>query len=121
MPRTFGHCPGVEVGESFPDRRTVSQTGVHRPLQAGISGSGSEGADSIVLSGGYEDDHDLGEFDLSEVATISIEGVQERCPNPAGTIVAVNRIGVGEVVGAITSLSSRRTFAHQPNPPATVG
>ncbi len=28
---------------------------------AGISGSESEGADSIVLSGGYEDDEDLGD------------------------------------------------------------
>jgi putative restriction endonuclease len=30
-------------------------------MQAGISGSKSEGADSIVLSGGYEDDVDLGD------------------------------------------------------------
>lgn len=29
-------------------------------MQAGISGSGSEGSDSIVVSGGYEDDEDLG-------------------------------------------------------------
>jgi putative restriction endonuclease len=28
---------------------------------AGISGSGTEGADSVVLSGGYEDDEDRGE------------------------------------------------------------
>ena len=28
---------------------------------AGISGSQGEGADSIVLSGGYEDDEDLGD------------------------------------------------------------
>jgi SAD/SRA domain len=30
------------------------------PLQAGISGSAYEGADSIVVSGGYEDDRDNG-------------------------------------------------------------
>ena len=34
---------------------------MHRPLIAGISGSEREGADSIVLSGGYEDDEDLGD------------------------------------------------------------
>jgi putative restriction endonuclease len=34
---------------------------VHRHRQAGISGSASEGADSIVLSGGYEDDLDNGD------------------------------------------------------------
>lgn len=39
----------------------MSAAGVHRPRLAGISGSESEGADSIVLSGGYEDDQDLGD------------------------------------------------------------
>ncbi len=39
----------------------MSEAGVHRPLIAGISGSEKEGADSLVLSGGYEDDQDLGE------------------------------------------------------------
>ncbi len=33
---------------------------MHRPLIAGISGSEKEGADSIVLSGAYEDDENLG-------------------------------------------------------------
>ena len=37
---------------------------MHLPTQAGISGSASEGADSIVLSGGYEDDHDEGDVIL---------------------------------------------------------
>lgn len=35
--------------------------GVHRHLQAGIAGSQKEGAESIVLSGGYEDDEDFGD------------------------------------------------------------
>jgi putative restriction endonuclease len=39
----------------------VAAAGIHRPLQAGISGSASEGADSIVVSGGYEDDEDHGD------------------------------------------------------------
>lgn len=30
-------------------------------MQAGISGSGEEGADSVVVSGGYEDDEDYGD------------------------------------------------------------
>lgn len=34
--------------------------GVHRQTQAGISARQGEGAESIVLSGGYEDDDDLG-------------------------------------------------------------
>jgi len=34
---------------------------VHTQTQAGISGSQLEGADSIVVSGGYEDDQDFGD------------------------------------------------------------
>ena len=39
----------------FP-RPKVSESGVHRPHVAGIHGREHEGAYSIVLSGGYEDD-----------------------------------------------------------------
>ena len=39
----------------------ASESGVHRPHVAGIHGRESEGAYSIVLSGGYEDDEDEGE------------------------------------------------------------
>lgn len=35
--------------------------GVHRPTVSGISGTKAEGADSIVVSGGYEDDRDHGD------------------------------------------------------------
>jgi putative restriction endonuclease len=34
---------------------------VHRPLQSGISGTRADGSDSIVVSGGYEDDSDDGD------------------------------------------------------------
>lgn len=59
MSRTFGHIPGVNPGTVFPTRRALSDANIHRPLQGGISG-GTDGADSIVLSGGYVDDEDLG-------------------------------------------------------------
>jgi putative restriction endonuclease len=61
MPRIFGPIPGIAEGAVFASRAELSEAGVHRPLQGGISGSGNEGADSIVLSGGYEDDQDLGD------------------------------------------------------------
>jgi putative restriction endonuclease len=60
MARHFGAIPGVAAGASYPDRRAVATANVHRPLQAGISGGEREGADSIVVSGGYEDDEDYG-------------------------------------------------------------
>jgi len=59
--RIFGDIDGFPVGAFFSSREELSLARVHRPPQAGISGSGKEGADSIVLSGGYEDDHDDGD------------------------------------------------------------
>lgn len=56
--RIFGHIPGYPEGSLFEDRAELRQSGVHVPIQAGISGSQTEGAESIVLSGGYEDDAD---------------------------------------------------------------
>ncbi len=59
--RIFGHIPGYPEGTLFESRIDLSLAGIHRPRQAGISGSATEGADSIVLSGGYEDDEDFGD------------------------------------------------------------
>lgn len=58
--RTFGHIAGVQVGDLFANRIELSEAFVHRPRMAGISGSGTSGADSIVVSGGYIDDEDDG-------------------------------------------------------------
>jgi putative restriction endonuclease len=58
--RVFGEVAGIPVGASFANRDELARSGIHKPTQAGISGSAEEGADSIVLSGGYEDDQDFG-------------------------------------------------------------
>ncbi len=58
--RIFGEIPGIFEGQLFDNRIELSLSLVHSPRQAGISGSQNEGADSIVLSGGYEDDADYG-------------------------------------------------------------
>lgn len=58
--RTFGEVNGVTPGDLFENRDALAKAGVHPPLVAGISGGKHEGADSIVLSGGYEDDEDFG-------------------------------------------------------------
>ena len=39
-----------------------SATPVHNSIEDGISGGGKEGGDSIVVSGGYEDDEDYGDL-----------------------------------------------------------
>ena len=53
----FGHIPDVSVGQNFTSREEVARVGIHAPRMAGIWGA-QEGACSIVLSGGYEDDID---------------------------------------------------------------
>ncbi len=59
--RIYGHTPGYPPGSMFETRADLSYAGIHRPRIAGICGSGREPAESIVLSGGYEDDEDHGD------------------------------------------------------------
>ncbi|WVR08553.1 hypothetical protein IAU60_005608 [Kwoniella sp. DSM 27419] len=59
-PKTYGHIPGVEVGRWWASRMDCSTDAVHAPTVAGISGSPTDGAYSVALSGGYPDDVDLG-------------------------------------------------------------
>ncbi|KAF5319596.1 hypothetical protein D9619_008683 [Psilocybe cf. subviscida] len=70
----FGNIQGIPVGTKFASRfgtkalgskklvRECSAKGVHPAVVAGISGNIKDGAYSIVLSGGYEDDIDDGDF-----------------------------------------------------------
>eukprot|EP00899_Mesostigma_viride_P009318 jgi/Mesvir1/18388/Mv14270-RA.3 len=55
---------GVLVGESWEDRLECRQWGAHRPHVAGIAGQSDVGAQSVALSGGYEDDEDNGDWFL---------------------------------------------------------
>lgn len=55
---------GVRVGDQWKYRLECRQWGVHLPPVAGIAGKPSLGAQSVALSGGYEDDEDHGEWFL---------------------------------------------------------
>jgi E3 ubiquitin-protein ligase UHRF1 len=55
---------GVQVGEWWRDRLHCRQWGAHFPHVAGIAGQAKVGAQSVVLSGGYEDDLDEGDWFL---------------------------------------------------------
>ncbi|KAG6470588.1 hypothetical protein ZIOFF_071662 [Zingiber officinale] len=55
---------GVLVGETWEDRMECRQWGAHFPHVAGIAGQSDYGAQSVALSGGYEDDEDHGEWFL---------------------------------------------------------
>ncbi|CAE6395516.1 unnamed protein product [Rhizoctonia solani] len=59
-PKTFGLIPGVAIGSWWETRAECSAAAIHAPFVAGISG-GPEGAYSVALSGGYDDDIDMGD------------------------------------------------------------
>jgi len=59
-PNFYGAVPDIAVGTSWQMRMECCRDGVHRPPVCGIHG-GADGAYSIALSGGYEDDVDMGE------------------------------------------------------------
>ena len=60
---TYGAIHGVPVGAQFRNRRGLYDARLHRDIRRGICGGTDikRGAESIVLSGGYEDDIDLGQ------------------------------------------------------------
>ncbi|MFF3056363.1 YDG/SRA domain-containing protein [Streptomyces sp. NPDC057909] len=57
----FGPPPGVQEGAWFKGHDGLYAADVHRFRGQGISGTAHEGVDSIVASGGYAGDEDLGD------------------------------------------------------------
>lgn len=60
-PIIFGEIEGIEEGFWFEGRKEMMPSSFHRLWGAGIDGNAVEGTAAIVLSGGYEDDLDLGD------------------------------------------------------------
>ncbi|KAI9781943.1 MAG: hypothetical protein M1839_005536 [Geoglossum umbratile] len=58
--KIFGHQLRVPIGRWYPGRRGFHDALVHRGLVNGIFGDEEEGAYSVSVSGGYEDDIDEG-------------------------------------------------------------
>lgn len=59
--KVFGEIEGFPPGTTFRTRKEVSEAGLHGPWQSGIHGTAAEGACSVVASGGYVDDEELGD------------------------------------------------------------
>lgn len=57
----YGPIPGIPVGSTWRFRVQVSEAGVHRPHVGGIHGRSNDGAYSLVLAGGFEDEVDRGD------------------------------------------------------------
>lgn len=57
----FGNPNEVKDGAIFNNRIDLIEAGLHRSTVKGIDGNKEDGAVAIILSGGYEDDYDLGD------------------------------------------------------------
>ena len=57
----FGNPNNIKENTVFKNRNELIEVGLHRSTIKGIDGNGNDGAVAIVMSGGYEDDYDLGE------------------------------------------------------------
>ena len=83
----FGHIDGTKEGQVFANRKELGLSGIHTPPQAGIWGRQNEGSASIVLSGGYADDIDDGDYIL-----YTGQGGQDK---PGGTQVRDQQFTLG--------------------------
>lgn len=115
MPREiiFGEIAGIEEGHWFEGRKEMMPTSFHRNWGAGIDGNGSEGTAAIVLSGGYEDDKDLGD-------EIIYTGAGGNDPNTGKQIADQtweNRGNAGLVKSMNEGLPVRVIRGHQHNSP----
>ncbi|WP_414936251.1 YDG/SRA domain-containing protein [Amycolatopsis sp. cmx-11-51] len=110
----FGEIPGVPEGTTFVNRRDAFDRGVHRQLQAGISGTGETGARSIVVSGGYSDDKDFGD----EIIYTGHGGrgksgkqVEDQSFTASGNAALVTSSTTGEPVRVIRGADKKSTYA----------
>ena len=60
-PIIFGEIKDIKEGQWIEGRKEMMPTSFHRRWGSGIDGNSKEGTSAIVLSGGYEDDLDLGD------------------------------------------------------------
>jgi len=97
MPRPiiFGEISGIEENHCFEGRKEMMSTSFHRNWGAGIDGNGTEGVSAIVLSGGYEDDQDLGDEIIYTGAGGNQNGIQIKDqswnnPGNAGLVKSMN-------------------------------
>jgi putative restriction endonuclease len=101
----FGHIDGVPLGSVFKDRRELYDANVHRDIQGGIVGRKSTGAESIVMSGGYPDDKDLG-FEITYTGRggqdpATKKQIADQDPNSRGNIALIKSVETGIPVRVI--------------------
>jgi putative restriction endonuclease len=96
-PIIFGEISGIKQGDSFKGRKEMVTSSFHRSWGKGIDGNGKQGVAAIVLSGGYEDDKDLG-------AVIIYTGAGGNDPNTGKQVEDQSWLNTGNA-GLLTSMN----------------
>ncbi|KXS15837.1 hypothetical protein M427DRAFT_56407 [Gonapodya prolifera JEL478] len=79
---TYGAIPGIPYFKTWEYRADCGRDGIHRMIVGGIHGDEETGAYSVALSGGYEDDVDLGEaFTYTGQGGRDLSGTKENPKN----------------------------------------
>ncbi|WP_202965557.1 YDG/SRA domain-containing protein [Amycolatopsis japonica] len=110
----FGEIPGIPEGTTFVNRRDAFDRGVHKQLQAGISGKGDTGAKSIVVSGGYSDDKDFGDeiiYTGHGGRSPSGKQIEDQSFKASGNAALVTSSVTGEPVRVIRGADKKSSYA----------
>ncbi|KAJ3328419.1 hypothetical protein HDU93_001482, partial [Gonapodya sp. JEL0774] len=82
LENTYGAIPGIPMFKTWEFRDACAKDGVHRMIVGGIHGSPETGAYSVAMSGGYEDDVDLGEaFTYTGQGGRDLKGTKDKPKN----------------------------------------
>ncbi|CAH0385636.1 unnamed protein product [Bemisia tabaci] len=103
----YGPVAGIKVGDCWEYRLECSTAGIHRPTVAGIHG-GPDGAYSIALSGGYEDDVDYGDhFTYTGAGGRDLKGTKTNPKNLRTAPQSKNQTPDGPNAALIASVRTR--------------
>ncbi|MDP9864798.1 MULTISPECIES: caspase, EACC1-associated type [Streptosporangium] len=112
----YGPIPGVTPGALFPNRHALHNAKIHRPLQAGICGTAARGgAESIVVSGGYNDDEDYGNTIIytghGGRDPNTGEQIKDQSPTDSGNAALIKSVITGLPVRVVRGSGGNKKFS----------
>lgn len=112
----YGPISEAEPGTLFANRHALHAAKIHRPLQAGICGTAARGgAESIVVSGGYNDDEDYGDTIIytghGGRDPNTGEQVKDQSPTDPGNAALIKSVMTGLPVRVIRGSGGNKKFS----------
>lgn len=111
----FGEIESIKEGHWFEGRKEMMPSSFHRKWASGIDGNATEGTSAIVLSGGYEDDQDLGDMIIYTGAggndSNSGKQVNDQSWDNSGNAGLVKSMNEGLPVRVIRGLNHKSSYS----------